>query len=578
FYSTQENSEWYSGPLNFIDEFSNENYGLRYVLSSNQDRDNEEYILVIANPLNLPLLNVPINVSHFQALHDMDVAQVLFTTNLSATKIDFSLNENYKTQRKFDYDWSEASLDDIPSVNINIDASGEFKVNFGPLDVQIIRFKKTDCCFSPVSKVWSDLNSGRIGGHALNQNDKPLIIGDFYGDETEEILLIRYAASNTSWATTQMFVEENFTNTFNNSGNGWINRQNEGWQIGNDDVYLAGNYINNTSGDEVLCIQDPQTSVSNRAVAMIGFKDDVADWDYLFWSNPSDRTKIGSWTLSANSKYFSGNFDSDNLDEVLFVRYSNNFITELMIQKYNHQFGTWTQLLAINNPSMYQNSKIIVGDFVYSDGKDDLFVTNGYNAKLLIIQGQSYVEVWNNNSSLGNLGPTVQPSWDLSSSDILLSDKFYTGFNNSDNLFLIRDPNNSYENSPSAIIIYFNQYTNKWYSTWSNNYCTENLICDWEVLSDEYTKIEYNPIRISSSSQSEESASVVHLLALRGIEPVSQFCMPNNMNAKMYSFTSNNESRLKSNTTNNGVDLGDINSSFVVKPNPTKNSIYIYST
>lgn len=581
FYVSQESSAWYSGPLNFIEEFSNENYGLRYVLLSNCNRSDEEYVLIISNPLNLPILNVPLNVSHFQALHDMDVAQVLFTTNLSATNIGFSLNENYKKQRKLSFDWSEASLDEIPSVNLNIDASGEFKVNFGPLDVQIIRFKKTNCCVSPVRKVWSDLNSGRIGGHALNQNDKPLIIGDFYGDETEEILLIRYDATNTSWATTQLFIEGNFTNAFNNSGNGWINRQNEGWKIGSDDVYLAGNYINNTSGDEVLCIQDPQTSVSNRAVAMIGFKDDVADWDYWFWSNPSDRTKIGSWTLSANSKYFSGNFDSDNLDEVLFVRYSNNYITELMIQKYNHSTNSWTVLMSNSNPNFYKNSKITVGNFISSDGKYEIFITNGYNAKLVKVQGNNLVEIWNNNTHLQSMGPDVKPSWYLSPSDIIISDKFYNGINNSDNLFLIRDPSNNSENSPSAIILYFNHYTNKWYSTWSNNNCTENLICDWEVFSDVYTKIEYYPIRISSttaSEESEESTSIVHLLALRGIKPVSHTCMPNNMNSKMYSFALNNESRLKSNTTNNSVDPEDNNSSFIVKPNPTKNSIDIYST
>ncbi len=579
FYSKWNGTIWYWGPDNFMTEFSNENYGLRYVLLSNQDRENEEYILIVANQLNLPILNVPINVSHFPALRDMNEAQVLFTANLDVVDQSYNLDSNYKTQRKLSFDWSEATFEDIPSVDLAIDASRQFNLSFGPLDVQIVRFKRTICCVAPTKKVWSDLNTGRIGGHSLNQSDKPLVIGNFYGDESEEVLIVNYHSGSESWATTQMYVNNNFTNAFNNAGNGWLNRQAEGWFIGSDDVFLSGNFINNSSGDELLCIQDPQTQVSNRAAAIIGFKDDVADWDYWFWSNISDRTKIGSWTLSGNSKYYSGNFDDDILDEVLFVRYNNNYVTELKIQKYNHKAGVWTQVLSINNPNFYQNSKIVIGDFLYSDGKDDIFVTNGYNAKLLKIQGQSLIEVWNNNTYLGSLGPYVQPNWFLNSSDILKSGKFYNMINASDNLLLIRHPCFTPAiNQATSTLVYFNHYTNNWVSTWSNFSCEEDLICDWEVLDENYTKIEYEPFSLAYFNENEESLlPTVQLLALRGIESNTGSCISNVMNVKMYTFSSsinNPQKKVEDNTSLNKKVLAPL---FNIIPNPTINSIYIYS-
>ncbi len=576
YYNLNGSSDWYTGPTDFDTEFSNENYGLRYVLLSNQDRDNEEYILIVSNPMNLPILDVPLNISHFPVLRDMSEAQLLFTIGQEVVDQTGILNSNYKTQRKLNFSWEESTLDEIQSVFIPINNSKTFSLDFGPLDVHIIRFKRNACTTPPLRKVWSDLNTGRIGGHTLNQNDKPLVIGNFYGDESDEALIVKYQSNGASWATTQMFVNGNFTNAFNNAGNGWLNRQPLGWFIGNDDVFLAGNFINNAAGDEVLCIQDPQTQVVNRAAAMIGFKDDVADWDYWYWSNISDRTKIGSWALTANSKYYIGNFDNDFLDEVMFVRYNNAFIVEIKIQKYNNQSGTWDQVLSINNPNLGYNMKITVGDFINSDGKDDIFITNGYNAKLLKIQGQSLIEVWNNNNSLGNLGSTVQPSWNLNSTDIVTSGKFYNPINSSDNLLLIRNPsfNNSNSNA-SAEIVYYNSYTNKWYSSWSNYACCNSLL-DWKIIDNDYTKIEYNPIRLIDGNDLEEALLNTHLLATRGIESITQNCWTNNMNANMYTFSNLNNAKSTLNLENPIIEANDNHEiHFVIIPNPTKTGITI---
>lgn len=576
YYDLNGNSNWYTGPTDFTSEFSNENYGLRYVLLSNQDRANEEYILIVSNPLNLPILDVPLNVSHFPVLRDISEAQLLFTSGEEVVNQTGILNSNYKTQRKLNFSWEESTLDEVPSVIIPINNSKTFSLDFGPLDVHIIRFKRNACTTPPLRKVWSDLNSGRIGGHSLNQNDKPLVIGNFYGDESDEALIVKYQSNGASWATTQMFVNGNFTNAFNNAGNGWLNRQPLGWFIGNDDVFLAGNFINNAAGDEVLCIQDPQTQVVNRAAAMIGFKDDVADWDYWYWSNISDRTKIGSWALTANSKYYIGNFDNDFLDEVLFVRYNNTSIVEIKIQKYNNQSGTWDQVLSVNNPNLGNNMKITVGDFINSDGKDDIFITNGYNAKLLKIQGQSLIEVWNNNNSLGNLGSTVQPSWNLNSTDIVTSGKFYNPINSSDNLLLIRNPSFNNSNSDaSAEIVYYNSYTNKWYFSWSNYACCNSLL-DWKIIDNDYTKIEYNPIRLIDETNVEEALLNTHLLAIRGIESITQDCWFNNMNSNMYTFSNINNAKsalIIDDPIFEGNDNHEIH--FVIIPNPTKTGITI---
>lgn len=468
-------------------------------------------------------------------------------------------------------------MDEIPSVFIPINNSKTFSLDFGPLDVHIIRFKRSVCSTPPLRKVWSDLNTGRIGGHSLNQNDKPLVIGNFYGDESDEVLIIRHVTNNNSWATTQIFKDGNFTNAFNNAGNGWLNRQQLGWWIGNDDVFLAGNFIDNTSGDELICIRDPQTQVVNRGAAMLGFKDEVADWDYWFWSNFSDETKIGSWTLTANSKYFVGNFDNDFLDEVLFVRYDNSSkIVEIKIQKYDHQSGTWNQVLSVLNPYPENNMKITVGDFINSDGKDDIFMANGYNSKLIKIQGQSLIEVWNNNNSLGNLGSTVQPSWNLNSTDIVTSGKFYNPINSSDNLLLIRNPsfNNSNSNA-SAEIVYYNSYTNKWYSFWSNYACCNSLL-DWKIIDNDYTKIEYNPIRLIDGNDLEEAELNTHFLAIRGIESITPNCCYNNMNANMYTFSNINNAKSDLNLDNPIIE-GNNNPEihFIIIPNPTKTGITI---
>lgn len=573
-YLAKENlEESKASPVSFMEEFSNENYGLRYVLLTNSKSDEHTYALIITNPLNLPLLNVPISLKSIVDFPNYKYAYLMFNDELNIVKENFHLDTEYKTQRNFEIRYNKSDFSNIPSVKLDIDPINKgFAIDFGPLDTHVILFSNQDFnwCDHSTKRVWSNYNSNAIGGHKLNYNDLPAIVGDYYGDASEELILINL---ENKWVTTQMYLNGDFTNAFNNSGNGWINRQQEGWRLGSEDVFVAGNFIENSSGDEILCIQDYQNQSTNRVAAMIGFNDNTADWDYWFWSNPNNRGYIGEWKLTGNSKYFVGNFDDDELSEVLFVRYSSGYISHVMIQKYDVSENKWIKLLETKHLDVPINSKLFVGNFYKTHLRDDIFITNGHDASLYLVSGGMLNKYWDNRDFPGYLNIKGKTSWELSSADYISSGLYVKNTKlNSDNLLLVRDPlYEGNENDPSAALFYFNAYNSSWEVIWDNNLCGNNKIADWNVFDNDAVKNDYFSIDIYSN---KGGINNTRLFAARYNDSQISSCQSTYI-ARMYSFNDLDKSDASYKSSISSTAKEGKQNDFIIKPNPTTGFINI---
>ncbi|MCK9452480.1 MAG: T9SS type A sorting domain-containing protein [Bacteroidales bacterium] len=564
-------------PVSFEEEFSNENYGLRYVLLSNDEVNDSAYALIISNPLNVPLLNVPISVREVSYLKDYNYAYMLFNNESNVVYDNFKLDSSYKNQRNFGVRYTESDLKQIPSVKLDIDpVSNSFSLNFGPLDVHVILFSNEgfNWCDHSTQRFWSNFNSSAVGGHKLGYYDQPAVVGDFYGSSSEELLLINL---RSNWVTTQMYVNDDFTNAFNNSGNGWINRQPEGWKLGAEDVFIAGNFIDNSSGDELLCIQDYQNQSTNRAAAMIGFNDITADWDYWFWSNPNDRGKIGDWILTRNTKYFVGNFDDDELSEVLFVRYIAN-MAHVMIQKYDESENEWVKLLETRLLDISVNSKIIVGDFDKNRIGDEIFITDGDGASLYLVSNGMLNKYWDNEDFPGYLNVMDKTNWELSSTDNLVSGSYFKRTKlNPDDLLIVRDPLYTVnKDEPSAAFFHFDSESLSWEVLWDNNNCGNNMIADWSVFDKDAIKNEYFSIDIYPEKGGIANAlySPKKLFAFRNSDSHIASCDPSFI-ARMYSFNDSDRLEIPYKTNNTSALIESEQIIFRVKPNPTTGLINI---
>ncbi len=226
----------------FEDEFSTENYGLRYVMFSNGE-NKEEVIMIISNPLNLPILNVPLNFNKIsnKVIQNSIGVQVLFRgDNAPVVTTNGDVNTNYKVQRKLKYDWETSVYDDIPHLEAFFESpiNKTLSLDFGPLDVHILRFIQGECC-SSVQSAWFNYGH-RIGGHSTNISDMNSVVGNFYKDSAEELLL--FSSADRGWVTMQGFDGHNWVSLFNNNGNGWIKRSQSGWKVDADDIFVSGDF------------------------------------------------------------------------------------------------------------------------------------------------------------------------------------------------------------------------------------------------------------------------------------------------------------------------------------------------
>jgi len=573
----------------FQSEFATENYGLRYIMFSNGNSE-EEVIMIISNPLNLPVLNVPLDFNKIsnKVIQNSIGVQVLFRgDDAQVVTPNGDVNTNYKVQRKLTYDWESSVYDDIPHVEILFEShlNKKLSLDFGPLDVHILRFVQGECC-SEVQSAWFN-HGNRIGGHSTHVSDMNSVVGNFYKDSAEELLL--FSSADRGWVTMQGFDGQNWFSLFNNSGNGWIKRSQSGWKVDTDDVFVSGDFRTGDGKTELLCIQDYPVG-NMRVSALIGFDDTSADWDYWYWSNYLNRNFIGEWALGPNTSYYSIKFNQDSKDKLACFRFNQEgIIIEFMIQEFKVS-DTWEKLVHIRYPNLdlKNTDKIIFSDFM-NLGVDQMLVIrpsdNNSIVRLYSITSGVVNLIWSNQSSPGILGQQNGEEWHLKEKDHFVSGN-YLQSNSGSELFIIRnhDELDNLAQNFNAAVFRFNG-SNEWYNYWENSACElGNGICNWPVIDGNGILTVYKNITLKVNSVPSPSY-LDNLFAIRHLEENgSVYCDTKKTMIGNYYFPLEDKSvgnaliknYLDNVSTKDKANSNQVNEEVTIYPNPTIGNISIF--
>lgn len=210
--------------------------------------------------------------------------------------------------------------------------------------------------------------------------------------------LILFTNGGGGWAAAYDF-QPVLTTKWTNAGSHYIN----GWYIREHDKYIAGNFTNQTAGEELLMV-----SYETGHVALQNFNGSA--WQSLHWTS---NYVIGSsgWGLQEMDKYTAGDFDNDGIDELLCVNAISGYASLL---KYNG--STWTTVRS-NGGNLYIGGYHIGWWDRYFSGKvtennrTELFVVNTDvdNAYLLNYSAGSWNVINGTNDWIGG--------WNIQSND-----------------------------------------------------------------------------------------------------------------------------------------------------------------
>ncbi len=424
---------WVNNNPAIINEKCSEIYGLRYTIRTN----GTDVIMIISNPLNIPVSNILLNFNSvtnpviqnsvgvdvlFEHQPDPDNYPGSFYTNTGAS--------GYKTGRNSSITLSPTlSLGQYYSLNYPNTSNKSISLNFGPLDVHILKFKKSSS-FQAAGynngwdKEWSNNGNSTIGGWGLVDNDR-LIPGNFYnelGDNASQELLCIQSQQSGTWSSLLKY-------NSNNNGNktwDWIwsndgspSPSATGWNIASFDKYIAGDFINNNDGgvEELLCVQ---ALASNAKSVLLKFNKSNYTWSTP-WSNVSG-SGVGSgalhvtfsgWSINTADKYLPFDYDGNGDMELLCINVANGGWWAIL-DYYNNDWQ-WVTGGGSNMNNLWTNdaaSEYSTGNFDGAGNRNDLICMkrNGSISlsRVLTFTGGNWQNVWTNNSS-NNIGGWSSP-------------------------------------------------------------------------------------------------------------------------------------------------------------------------
>lgn len=213
---------------------------------------------------------------------------------------------------------------------------------------------------------WTNSGTGKIAWWDMHNVDQ-YIAGDFAGLGFDQLLAINYT---NGWAQLMEYYAGSWHMIWSNNGNHWIS----GWYLSAGDKYLSGNFQGNANRQKGLL-----TIATNGDGYAALLKFSGGQW-YNVWDNGGSG-KIHWWYMNPTDKYFVGNFDGGNTDQVLAV--ATNGWSQLM--SYPGITGDWDTPWANDGGGtmdlwyMHASDKYIPGDF-NGHGQADLFAvaTNGW--------------------------------------------------------------------------------------------------------------------------------------------------------------------------------------------------------
>ncbi|UXI65850.1 M12 family metallo-peptidase [Tahibacter amnicola] len=155
---------------------------------------------------------------------------------------------------------------------------------------------------------WTNLGNNAIYWWNIGWLDR-YVAGNFgtanAGDEFQAI-------NPNGWSHTNRYITGAWNALWGNSGNHWIHT----WWIGNQDVYVKGNFISGNGRDEILAV------APNGWSQLLAY--DNVSWLYQ-WGNLGSGS-IGWWMINSGDRCLAGDFAAgDSRDELLCIQPGNGW-------------------------------------------------------------------------------------------------------------------------------------------------------------------------------------------------------------------------------------------------------------
>ena len=247
-------------------------------------------------------------------------------------------------------------------------------------------------------KNWTNRNYPATGSHFVINNSDAVVVGNFCGDEAQELLLIK---PSTGTASLYRFHINHWAQIWNGSINDW--------QISSTDKFYAGDF-NGDGYDEVLCVQNVVNGWANIYHFVYAPHQIKNPWQYV-WTN-SGNGNIGNWTYRPGDIILPGFFNDTTYCSLMCIR--DIFRPTSSCQRLSS--GSWETLWSptisigpidttITSPTGFD--RYYVGDF-NGDGINELLCTDVSESSTdmmkLIRYDNGWNTLWTNNGQSEGVG------------------------------------------------------------------------------------------------------------------------------------------------------------------------------
>ena len=247
-------------------------------------------------------------------------------------------------------------------------------------------------------KNWTNRNYPVTGDNPVINNSDCVMVGNFCGDEAQELLLVKPSMGTASL---YRFHINHWVRIWNGSINDW--------QISSTDKFYAGDF-NGDGYDEVLCVQNVVNGWANIYHFVYTPHNPNNPWQYV-WTN-SGNGHIGNWTYGPGDIILPGHFNDSTYCSLMCIR--NLSRPTGSCQRLSS--GSWETLWSptigigpidttITSPTGFD--RYYVGDF-NGDGIDELLCTDvsesSNDMMKLIRYDNGWNTLWTNNGQSEGVG------------------------------------------------------------------------------------------------------------------------------------------------------------------------------
>ena len=262
--------------------------------------------------------------------------------------------------------------------------------------IDTIRLTKIN--YNKWKKNWTNVNYPKVVDVPVISTSDTIIVGNFYGDDTQELLVIKLSSSTA-------FLYGFRTDHWKQIWHGSI----KDWQINSTDKFYSGDF-NGDGYDEVLCVQNVVNGWATIYQYVYNPHQFNNPWQNI-WTN-SGNGNIGNWNYRPGDIILSGYFNDTIYCSLLCMR--NTFRPTGSCQRlYSGSWETlWSPTIGfgpidttVTSPTGFD--RYYVGDF-NGDGIDELFCTevsqNSTDIMKLIRYDNGWNTQWTNNGQSDGVG------------------------------------------------------------------------------------------------------------------------------------------------------------------------------